>query len=351
MPSRSSPLLLVLVLAFAALGIGCTSLTYVTQAAAGQRDLIDRARDIDYLVREKRVDHRLRRLLSQVAVIKRFGERHGLRATSNYTKYTRIDHPEVVWVVTASEPLRFRPKQWSFPLVGSFTYLGWFKLEQARPFAESLRQAGWDVDVRGSGAYSTEGFFQDPVLSSMISPRADALGELADVLLHESSHATIFVHHQSTFNESVASFVGDGLTEVFLDETVGASSEEARAYRARQRESTERERVLRAVYAQLEGLYASSLPNAEKLSLKADILVRLRAALGYRRPITNATLIQYKTYNSGQEEFAELLRACGGSWPRFIRTVKRLETTHFASDQESEVGPMVRPLIAAGCAE
>src|SRR5438105_9914461 len=83
---------------------GCTSLRYVTQAAVGQEDLGMRARDIDELVREKRVDARTRGLLSEVARIKRFGEEHGLTATTNYTKYVRVDGPAVVWVVSASDP-------------------------------------------------------------------------------------------------------------------------------------------------------------------------------------------------------------------------------------------------------
>jgi predicted aminopeptidase len=321
----------------------------VTQAAAGQQDLIRRARDIDELVQDPHIGPRLRRLLSQVAVIKAFGERHGLRATDNYTKYSNLARPAVVWVVTASEPLRFAAKRWSFPLVGSFTYLGWFDHGRANEFADGLRVKGWDVDVRGSGAYSTDGFFEDPVLSTMISSGPDALGDLADTLLHESAHATFFVRHQSTLNESVANFVGDGLADVYLDETVGSSSEEARAYRERGRASAGRERVLRAVYAQLEALYASDTPVAEKLEEKADILRRLRTALGYRRPITNATLIQYKIYNSGQAELGELLRACNADWRRFIRTLKQLEKASFAREQASEIGPLVRPLIQAGC--
>ena len=125
---------------------------------------------------------------------------------------------------------------------------------------------------------------------------------------------------------------------------------QARAYHLREQTGLGRERVLRAAYAQLEALYASPLPATEKLALKADVLARLRVALGYRRVISNATLIQYKIYNSGQEELGELLAACGGDWPRFIRTIKQLEKTRPAHDQVSEVGLLVRPLIATGCA-
>jgi predicted aminopeptidase len=328
---------------------GCTSVAYVTQAAVGQENLMMRARDIDELVRDERVDGRMRGLLSEVPAIKHFGERHGLRATTNYTKYARVDGPAIVWVVSASEPLRFQSKQWSFPLVGSFTYLGWFARKDADVFAAGLRKEGWDVDVRGSGAYSTTGYFEDPVLSTMIAPGEEALGELANVILHESAHATIFVHNQSTLNESVAEFVGDGLAEVYLDETRGAESDEAEAYRDEEAHSAKRKAQMRHAYLELESVYAGFQSDADKLSAKAENIRRLTKTVHARRPLNNAALIQYRTYNSGQEEMRSLLAACGGDWGRFVRTMKRLEGRTFPHEQEADVGKLVAPLVGEGC--
>ena len=342
------------VLALAAslpLQTGCSSLAYVTQAAVGQNDLVERARDIDDLVREKRVDPRTRRLLSEVALIKRFGERLGLKATTNYTQYVRIDRKELVWVVSASEPLRFRSKSWSFPIVGSFTYLGWFKRDAADAFANELRKEkeGWDIDVRGSAAYSTTGYFEDPVVSTMIAPGPEALGELANVILHESAHATFFVPNQSTLNESVANFVGDRLGERYVDETLGADAPETRAFVAAESAYNRRRKELHVAYATLAALYASGKSDAEKLREKQAVLDQVRARLRYTRPINNATLIQYRTYNSGQDELASLLDACGSDWRRFISSLKGLETTSFAKPQEDDVGKLVAPLIEAHC--
>ena len=158
---------------------GCLAFEYLPQAAAGQRDLIRRARDIDQLVQDGRVDGRMRQLLGQVSIIKSFGERHGLAPTPNYTKYVHVDRPAAVWVTSASAPLAFQSRSWSFPIVGSFTYLGWFHREEADRFAAKLAKEGLDVDVRGAGAYSTAGFFEDPIVSSMIAPGKLATGELA----------------------------------------------------------------------------------------------------------------------------------------------------------------------------
>ncbi len=335
--------------AFALSQSACASLSYVTQAAVGQDDLMERARDIDELVRDERVGPRTRRLLSEVARIKHFGEEHGLTATRNYTKYVRVDRPELVWVVSASEPLRFRSKSWSFPIVGSFTYLGWFKRAGADELAAGLRQEGWDVDVRGSSAYSTTGYFEDPVVSTMIAPGPEALGELANVILHESAHATFFVPNQSTLNESVANFVGDRLGKAYVDATLGPGAREARAFAAAQAAYDARRKALHQAYGALAALYASSLPDDEKLARKKALLDDLRARLRYTRPINNATLIQYRTYNSGQEEMGLLLDACGGDWRRFLASLATLKTKKLGSLQESDVGLVVTPLIAARC--
>jgi predicted aminopeptidase len=327
----------------------CASLSYVTQAAVGQNDLVVRARDIDELVREKRVDPRTRRLLSEVALIKRYGERHGLTATTNYTQYVHVNRAEVVWVVSASEPLRFRSKVWSFPLVGSFTYLGWFKRDAADGFAADLRKDGWDVDVRGSAAYSTQGYFVDPVVSTMLAPGREALGELANVILHESAHATFFVPDQSTLNESVANFVGDRLGERYAIDTLGADAPETRAFIAAERAYDARRKALHDAYDALEAIYVSAKPDADKLAEKRVVLDRLQARLRYTRPINNATLIQYRTYNSGQDELGKLLTACGTDWPRFIASLKTLERAHLPKAQESDVAKLVAPLVDARC--
>jgi predicted aminopeptidase len=339
-----------LVVVLALPSVGCLATEYLPQAAVGQRDLERRARDIDELVAEGRVAGRLRRLLSLVPVIKAFGERHGLSQTPNYTKFVHVDRSAAVWVVSASSPLAFRSRSWSFPVVGSFTYLGWFQRDAADRFAAGIAREGLDVDVRGAGAYSTAGFFEDPIVSTMIAPGKLGLGELADTVLHEMTHSTIFVRHQSTLNESVAMFVGGRLATDYLDETLGAAADETRAYVNYERDADARGSKMKAAYDALAALYASEEPDAQKLADKSTILTRLHDEIHFRRPINNATLIQYRTYHSGQEELGRLLDACGHDFRRFIATVKQLEAAHFDHPQDSDVGKAVDSVAAAGCA-
>ncbi len=347
--SRSRPLAIAFLLFVLLVQTGCLVFDYIPQAAAGQRDLARRARDIDALLADGRVAGRMRRLLSQVSTIKTFGEGHGLAATPNYTKYVRIEPPPLVWVVSGSDPLHFRSRTWSFPLVGSFTYLGWFKRPDADVFAARLAKDGLDVDVRSSGAYSTAGFFEDPIVSTMIAPGNLGLGELADTLLHEMTHSTIFVKHQSTLNESVAMFVGQGLATEYMNQTLGKGAEETVAYVTYERGADARGKNMKTAYDALEAVYESKEPDAQKLVDKREILARLRDEIHFKRPINNATLIQYRTYHSGQDELAQLLVACDHDWRRFILDVKRLEAMRFDRPQEIDVGKIILPLVTAGC--
>lgn len=344
---RASQLLFLIVLLLST--SGCLTARYITQAAAGQEKLNGRGVEIAEIVEGGHLDRRTRELLAHVPRIKAFGERHGLAHTNNYERYLWIGRPAVVWVVSACDPLRFRPKTWRFPIVGSITYTGWFDRGEAKEYADGLAKEGWDVDVRPSQAYSTLGWFDDPILSTMIAPGPEALGDLADVVLHETLHATFYVSGQSTLNESVASFVGDTLALRYLDETLGAASREKLEFLLVRAKGEVKGRRMKAAHAELTELYASPLPREEKLARKKVVLERLRAEVQAKRPITNASLIQYKTYGSGKEEMASLLEACGGDMPRLVRTLERVRPIAKAAKPHSDPGALLRPLLAEGC--
>lgn len=326
----------------------CTQFRYITQASLGQLSMAWSAESLEDAVGDARRPWRTRALLREVPHIKRFGERHGLTPTGNYRTYVELDRPAAVWVVSACEPLRFRSKTWSFPIAGTVPYMGWFDLEDAKAFAAPLKAAGWDVDVRPAGAYSTLGWLEDPVLSTMISSGDEALGELANVVLHESLHATLYIKGQTRLNESLASFVGDELAKVYLDERLGPFSAEKTAYMREQERSEARTRVLHDAYVHLNRLYASPASDAEKRSEKEAVLAQLQEDIGARRPLNNATLVQFRVYNSGTPELRALLATCGGSWPRFLGALRKLENRRFSAPQEN-IGQVVEPLIRAGC--
>ncbi|NDG85231.1 MAG: hypothetical protein EBX52_09390, partial [Proteobacteria bacterium] len=237
----------------------CSSVRYLWQAGKGQMRLLNRGRPVTDVMSDVRTDPALSELLAKIPAIKAFGESNGLKPTPNYREYVELGQDAVVYVVTVSEPLAFKPEVFRFPIVGSFSYLGWFDREDALDFARKYEEKGMDTDVRGASAYSTLGWFRDPLISSMI-PKVDgrispvAFPELVNVFLHESVHATLYIRDQSWFNESLASFVADVLTEKYFEEKGLRLGEAYQAYLARRKEwESIQERMARA-YRDLEAI-------------------------------------------------------------------------------------------------
>lgn len=333
-------------IALLALCGGCTQLCYLTQAAYGQDELAFKARPIAEVLTDRRVPASTRAMLSMIGDVKAFAERRGLTATSSYEAFVQLDRPVAVWVVSASHPLRFESKTWWFPIVGTVPYLGWFNRRQAEAYARELHADGWDVDLRGAGAYSTLGWFADPVLSSMLGDDpADATG-MINVVLHESVHATKFIASQANFNESLADFVGDALTLEYLA-ALGPAA--VQSYLDGLADGAHRTLRMHQTYLALEHLYGSDLDEASKLAAKELLVTALRKELRFPRPINNAVLIQRQTYNAGSPVFAELLAACGGRWERFWVAVRSLDAGSFEAEQQIDLAPVLKPLIERGC--
>jgi predicted aminopeptidase len=329
---------------------GCTTASYLYQAAKGQLELSNRAEPILEVIHDEKTPTRIRKLLSEIPAIKKFGEDHGLRPTRNYSTFVQLARPAAVWVMSACDPLQFKPREWRFPLVGSFTYLGWFDEMDARQYAERIGQEeGLDVDVRGAQAYSTLGWFKDAVLSTMIAEDDEAFGDLINVVLHESVHATLYIEGQSFFNESLASYIADRLTRDYLKKARGAESAELKAYLNAERKQVRRESLLYQAYGQLKKLYATSLGDADKATEKKRILEALQKDLGVSRPMNNATLIQYRTYGVGEAEFDTLYRACGRSWLRFLTSLRALRSKSFIETHQEDLAPVLLPLARDGC--
>jgi len=333
------------------LSVGCFAGGYLAQAAAGQDELSWRRRPVKEVVADPTTTDHTRQLLALVEDVKRYGERNHLKPTGNYEEYVDLDGPAVVWVVSAAKPLSFEQKTWWFPIVGSVPYLGWFNRRDAERHAERLRGEGWDVDLRGASAYSTLGFFDDPVLSTMIRPRLGTVGGLVNVVIHESVHATHYVSGQTLFNESLADFVADSLTSIYLRERLQLGRWQIWAYEEGQIRGEERAKEFFEAYRTLETVYASNLSDAQKLAIKAKVTEIVRVKWNFSRPITNATLAQSRAYHGGIPIFAELLEHCGQNWSRFWSAVKTIDTSSFAQPQQKDIDPVLRTLMKRPCAQ
>ncbi len=324
---------------------GCTSSQYLFQACRGQWALLNRAVPLESVLSgplaEKTPSYILD-LLRQVSKIKDFGVNHRLKATSHYQKYVSLNRPVAVWVVSACQPLKFESKLWKFPIVGSFPYLGWFDQKDAEVFAENLKKEGWDVDLRGAAAYSTAGWFQDPILSTMLSGRKGALGDLVEIILHESVHATFMIQDQSYFNESLAQFIGKKLAAEYL-ESQGLALEKKEYLKSQEQRNQDHEKF-HQVYLILSRLYQDEKKSDTlKKHIKSLWLRNLQRVLKTKKAITNASLIQYRLYDSGSEAFEDLWSSCQ-HWDAFWNLIQKIDGTFFRVPHQSDIQSVVAKL-------
>jgi predicted aminopeptidase len=326
---------------------GCLMPRYLAQAGYGQLDLLARARPIDEVVRDPDTSARTAMLLAEIPAIKEYGRSHGLSIRRNYTNFVAVPRPGVVWFVGAADPLKFKPLKWCFPIAGCFAGLGWFDEDEAIQHKLALDKLGYDTIVRPAAAYSTGGWFPDPVLSTMLGGGDDAFPELANVILHESVHATVLVPDQPFFNESLATYIADALTNHWIVERFGPGSPEELAWTLGQ--ALHLPRVARQLdtYNQLKKLYDGPLPREEKLKQKARIIDELVDDLKLRRRPNNATLTETRVYNGGLAPLLDAHRACG-DLRRLVRAAKTLTRGDFTKKLQDDLVPIGR-LIAERC--
>ena len=179
----------------------CSTAQYYWQGIAGELDLLDRARPIPSVV-ESTSDAALKQKLEHTIEIREFASKElALPDNGSYRRYTALDRPYVLWNVFATPPLSLEPMQWCFPVAGCVNYRGYFAEGEARAEAAHLSATGDDVYVGGVPAYSTLGYFDDPVLSTIIRyPET----EVARLIFHELAHQVAYAKDDTVFNESFA---------------------------------------------------------------------------------------------------------------------------------------------------
>lgn len=253
---------------------------YGIRQARGQLHIVWNARPIEEILRDPQAPDTLKAKLLLIDEIRRFAiDSLGLKDTENYRTLYDQKGEEIMWVVTASEPFRLKAKEWTFPVLGAVPYKGFFDRELAFELKEALEQEGWDVSVRNPGGWSTLGIFTDPILSKMLE-RSE--GDLANLIIHEMCHATIFVKDSVDLNENLATFIGDRGAEQFLLYKYGEDSEEYQSYIRDDRDYLKfADHMLRGAQ-KLDSLYNTmhdSLTLERKLELKKAMIGRIVSTL------------------------------------------------------------------------
>ncbi len=306
---------------------------YYWQGAAGQLELLSRSEPIPDVIGKS--DQALAARLRRIREIRGFASRElGLPNNGSYTRYTDLGRPFVTWNVFATPELSLRPRQWCFPIAGCVNYRGYFREAEAKGESTRLKAAGDDVYVGGVPAYSTLGWFDDPVLSSFVSwPET----EIARLIFHELAHQLLYVKSDTVFNESFAVTVEEAGLARWL-----ASRRDSQLTKL----ATRADRM-RSVFRQLVGttraklveIYASNASDDDKRHAKTEIVAAMKAAYesakagepglsGYDRWFAqqpnNAALAAIGLYTDRVPAFRELLHEANDDLPTFYARVRDL---------------------------
>jgi len=327
--------------AAACLLAGCSDFEFYWQGIAGQTDLLARAKPISEVIAST-PDATLKRRLLRAQEIRLFASRElGLPDNRSYTSYADLERPYAVWNVFATPELSLTPRQWCFPVAGCVAYRGYFAEADARAEAARLKAAGDDVHLSGIPAYSTLGYFDDPVLSTFLRYREV---EFARLIFHELAHQVVYVKDDTSFNESFAVSVEEAGIARWLAAQAGRRGTAEAAELATDAERGHELRVafralIEATRDRLAALYASNASDEEKRAGKAAAFAAMRAdyealkgassgSLAFERwfaaGANNAGIASVSLYADRVPQFAALLAAEDGDLRRFYVRVKAL---------------------------
>ncbi len=317
--------------------MGCSHLSYYGQAVYGQWHMHSRMQSIELLVNKSTKPVALKQRLTDILNIRAFASQvlH-LPDNRSYTYYADLERPYAVWSVFAAPAFSLKLKQWCFLVVGCVSYRGYFNQATAQSLANQLRDQGYDVYVAGIAAYSTLGWFDDPVLNTMLKWSKT---RLAGLIFHELAHQQLYVKNDTVFNESFATTVEYLGVERWLAQ-YGTPEEMIHYQQSRQRQQ-EFIRLILTTRQQLQQLYQQKNRSLEQLRIaKMAIFDALRTQYrllkqqhwqGYQgyddwfaQDLNNAKLLSVTTYQDWVPAFQKLFAQLSGDFSQFYHHVAQL---------------------------
>ena len=301
-------LLVVGILGFVSFLEGC-SVGYLFHVGKGQLKIVCGSKGTEAVLGDPEVPESEKEKIRLVMDAKAFGEEAlGLASSKNYTRYYLVKHPPVAYNLTASPKLSLEAYRWCFPIAGCLPYKGFFAREKAERESARMSKRGYDTYTRPVGAYSTLGWFKDPIFSTMLQYGDTALVE---VILHEMVHRTIFVKDQGAFNEGVATFVGEKGMEAFFRSRGGLDPGQIEALQQKREAKRLFQETMFDLADRLRLLYSAEGEEEDKLASRGRIFQEAKAsfqkgleALGstryggiLRQDWNNALLVSYLTYH------------------------------------------------------
>lgn len=201
---------------FALIGLLANEIHYGLMQLQGQIKVLSEAEDIEIFLNDPDFPDSLKTKILLVQKVRNFAVSElGMTDSKNYTTLYNQHNKPTLWVVTAAPKFSLEPYEWKFPLVGGFPYKGFFDEELVKQEAKKMQNLGYDTEIDLVSAWSTLGWFKDPILSNNLN---QSEGDLANLIIHELTHTTIFIKDSVDLNENLASFVGHKGAQLFLEQ-------------------------------------------------------------------------------------------------------------------------------------
>ncbi|TJY62012.1 aminopeptidase [Sinimarinibacterium sp. CAU 1509] len=343
-PTLRRPLILAVCAVSVVVLSGCSNLSYYAQLASGQLALLRAREPITRVLGDADADPALKQRLQRVSAARQWAVQHlDLPDNGSYTSYADLQRPYVVWNVFATPEFSLEPVEHCFPISGCLAYQGYYAQADAEARAAELAARGADVYVGGVPAYSTLGWFDDPVTSTMMRWNDAAL---IGTLFHELAHQKLYVQDDTRFNESFAEFVEDQGLREYLS---AHPDTDAPAADSRHRSQQFAELIVHT-REKLEALYASGVGENVMRVRKAELFAQLRTDYAQLRDdewggdtrydawfadgaLNNAKLLPFGLYDEDLPAFAALFEEAGRDWPRFFAAAESLSR---APEQERQ---------------
>ena len=320
--------------------VNCSSIWYGIQQGKGQLNIVWSAKPLDKFLDDKNYPDSLKSKIRIIKEIKQFAfDSLGIYPSKNYTKMFDQEGKPGMYVVTACDPFALNPYNWSFPIVGEFSYKGYFKKKKAIREAKRLKKEGYDTDIGEVNAWSTLGWFKDPVMSSMLKKNE---GQLARLLIHELTHGTIFVKNDVQFNENLASFIGDKGAILFLEHKYGKDSKEMEYYLGQLSDLQKIRAHMHRGASELKLFYdekGAEKPELEKRekinsildsmdTLSLSSFRRVRSIQLQKDSLNNTFFTDFLMYREDQKKLEKVFNEeFGGDFERYFNSLKEKYTT------------------------
>ena len=315
--------------------MSCSSIGYYSQAVTGHLKLMSAREPIDELLKSESTDPELRKKLQTLVDARLFAiDTLKLPANKSYTTYAATGRKAVTWNVVAAEEFSLKPKTWCFPIAGCVSYKGYFKEQAAKDYAAILAAEQYDVTVGSASAYSTLGWFDDPVLDTMLRG-----GDIRFVgtLFHEMAHQVLYVKDDSNFNEAFASFVEQQGVRIWLE--ARGEAERINQYDAYLKRSEDFNQLLKVTQSDLRELYAQELNSEQKRERKKAVFEKMQEGYSslkeswdgyagydgwFSRELNNARLLSVATYQKWVPAFEAIYNEQGKSMENFYTAATKL---------------------------